>query len=85
MNGPSEASLIDEDARDEKGDAPETGDAADAPEESFFVRGAPDFSGRHISRSDKTTFSRNISIDGAGAACAAPFFWEGKNFGRNPF
>ena len=31
----SEASLIDEDARDEKGDAPETGDAADAPEESF--------------------------------------------------
>ena len=31
----SEASLIDEDARDEKGDAPEAGDAADAPEESF--------------------------------------------------
>ena len=80
----SEASLIDEDARDEKGDAPEAGDAADAPEESFSCEARADFSGCHIAAVTRLHFHETYLLTGQ-ALPAPPRFLGGKNFGRNPF
>ena len=80
----SEASLIDEDARDEKGDAPETGDCRGRTGGILFVRGAPDFSGYHIAAVIRPHFHETYLLTGQ-APPAPPRFLGGKNFGRNPF